>query len=473
MRKENASRRGAPSVVVLAMLSLMLSSCGETSTNGACRGQTDCGGVCADLDSDSNHCGMCGFVCPSQSCSNGSCVQIDVGGVGSTGAGGANGAVGAVGAGGVATASGVGAGGVSSSGAVNGAGGAASGVGGTGGGAMSSAWHGAVATALTESVLENEYIAWKGKYAAACPDGSWVVIKDGSIATGGGLVSEGIAYGMLLSAAFDDREAFDGLWRYYNDHLDENGLMNWATGLCDAPGNNMANAATDADLDAAMALLQAAVRWPDGTYLGDAEALGQQILAHETDECGGLVVLLPGDAWGGCNDSDTRINPSYFAPGYYRVFARRFPAQAAAWNALLEDSYTLYASYQATSPLVPDWDNSPYGDEAGPDNYWWDACRTPWRVAVDYGLSEDGRATAFLGSVSAWVEANGGIGSPAGKPNNSAFNGAFALTGIADQAKLDAYVSSWLGSGGDDSLYFQATLRVLYLTVAGGRFTVP
>jgi hypothetical protein len=181
-------------------------------------------------------------------------------------------------------------------------------------------------------------------------------------------------------------------------------------------------------------------------------------------------VLLPGDAWGGCNDTDTRINPSYFAPGYYRLFGAAFPAQAATWNRLLEDSYALYGLYQAASPLVPDWDNSPYGDEAGPDNYWWDACRTPWRVAVDYGLSQDPRAATFLQGVAGWVDGNGGIGSPAGKPNNSAFNGAFALSAVTDQAKLDAYVSAWLASGGDDSLYFQATLRMLYLVVAAGRF---
>jgi endo-1,4-beta-D-glucanase Y len=172
-------------------------------------------------------------------------------------------------------------------------------------------------------------------------------------------------------------------------HLDENGLMNWTTGLCDAPGNNMANAATDADLDAAMALIQAARRWPDSAYPGQAEALAQRVLTHETDVCDGRLVLLPDDAWGGCNDTDTRIDPSYFAPAYYRLFATAFPAQATSWNTLLEDTYTLYAAYQTASPLVPDWDTFPYGD------------------------------------------------------------------------------------GGDDTLYFQATLRLLYMLTAAGRFDAP
>ena len=325
-------------------------------------------------------------------------------------------------------------------------------------------WHGEVTSLVTEEALNEEYATWKDRHVQECPDGSSVVVKDGSV------VSEGIAYGMLLAVNFADRPLFDGLWQYYTDHVDANGLMNWATSLCESAGDNNANAATDAEVDAAMALIQAHARWPDGGYLGLAETLAQGILTHETDVCDDALVLLPGDAWGGCNDTDTRINPSYFAPGYFRVFAAKFAAQAEQWNELLENSHALYASYQAIFPLVPDWDNYPYGDEASLDHYNYDACRTPWRVATDYAWSGDERSAAFLENVATWVDANGGIGSPGGRANNSAFNGAFALSGATDAAKLDGYVSSWLNSGGDDGPYFQGTLRVLYLLVAAGRF---
>jgi len=335
---------------------------------------------------------------------------------------------------------------------------------GGGSGGSTNEWHGEVTSVVTEESLSTEYATWKERHVETCSDGSSVVVKDGAV------VSEGIAYGMLLAANFDDRALFDGLWQYYGDHVDANGLMNWATSLCESAGDNGANAATDAELDAAMALVQAHARWPDGGYLAFAEDLAGRILSHETDVCDGELVLLPGDAWGGCNDTDTRINPSYFAPGYYRVFAAKFAAQAEQWNQLLEKSHALYASYQAMFPLVPDWDNHPYGDEASLDHYNYDACRTPWRVATDYAWSGDSRSSAFLENVASWVDGNGGIGSPGGKANNSAFNGAFALSGVTDAAKLDAYVSAWLSSGGDDGPYFQGTLRVLYLLVAAGRF---
>ncbi len=86
-----------------------------------------------------------------------------------------------------------------------------------------------------------------------CPaNNSAVVLKDGS-----SVVSEGIGYGMLLAVANNDQPLFDKLWKFYSDHVDPRGLMNWAMDACDPPGNNNANSATDGDLDVAMALVQA------------------------------------------------------------------------------------------------------------------------------------------------------------------------------------------------------------------------
>jgi endo-1,4-beta-D-glucanase Y len=329
-------------------------------------------------------------------------------------------------------------------------------------GASPAVWHAGTATTVTESMLSSEYAAWKLKHVKACTDGSSVVTKDG-----GNVVSEGIGYGMLLATGFDDRALFDGLWKYYEDHEDPLGLMNWSTGVCDAAGNNNANAAADGDLDAAMALVQASARWPDGSYLADAKTLTAAIIASETELCGERAILRPGDKFGGCSDmSSARVNPSYFAPGYYRVFAAKFPDQAERWNALVTGSYELYPLYQARmSGLVPDWAAVDGSDWYGA-SYSYDACRTPWRVMVDYAWSGEPKAKTMLEGVRGWVDANG-TGS---MPNNSAFLGSFALAAAYDQQALDTAVSSWLASSGDDSPYFQGTLRVLYLLAAAGKF---
>jgi endoglucanase len=325
-------------------------------------------------------------------------------------------------------------------------------------------WNSAKSASVTDEQLQAEYTDWKSAHTQSCSNGSWVVVDDGTV------VSEGIGYGLLLSVAMADQTLFDGLLKYYDEHLDSDGLMNSKTGVCDAPGNNNANAASDADLDSTMALVQAATRWPSGGYQSKAQALASKIAQFETAMCSGRRVLRPGDTFGGCTDSgDMRINPSYFAPGYYKVFAHYFTDQASTWTALADGSYQLYALYQARMDnLVPDW-SGPDGSDNG-SGYSLEACRTPWRVAVDYAWTGDTRAKTFLENISSWVDGHGGLPSAA-QAQNSAFVGAFALAGGYDQGKFDGYMSAWLGAKLDDAPYYQGSLRVLYLLVAAGKFS--
>jgi hypothetical protein len=90
---------------------------------------------------------------------------------------------------------------------------------------------------------------------------------------------------------------------------------------------------------------------------------------------------------------------------------------------------------------------------------------------MDYMWFCTPEAKTFLQKISTFVDGKGGVTST-GYANNSAFVGAFADSGIAvSQAKIDAYVKSWMDATGmDDTPYFQGTLRRLYLLVAGGQF---
>jgi endo-1,4-beta-D-glucanase Y len=245
--------------------------------------------------------------------------------------------------------------------------------------------------------------------------------------------------------------------------------MNWKTGVCESPGNNNSNAATDGDLDVAMALIQANARWSDGGYLDKARDLAGKILKFETEDCSGRKILRPGDKFGGCSDSgQPRINPSYFAPGYYRVFAHYFSDQASSWNALITGTYELLPMYQARmNGLVPDWSKFDGSDWYGA-GYSWDACRTPWRIMVDYAFSGDAKARTFMEGVRTWADAN--LGTLSMEQTNSAFHGAIALAAAYDPAKFEAAMTVWLNTKGDDVPYFQATLRMLYLLAAAGKF---
>jgi len=324
-------------------------------------------------------------------------------------------------------------------------------------------WHAFTYSGATAAAVEAEYLAWKASHYATCPDGSARVSSSGDET-----VSEGIGYGMLMAASLGYQGDFDALTKYYFDRLDDNGLMHWKWSGCDLASRWGDNAASDADEDVAMALVIADKQW--GGYATTALGLIQAIRTYETDTCGSLIVLKPGDIWGGCSDpGDKRINPSYFAPGYYRVFATIDVEGAALWNQMADDTYVLLAQYQASmGGLVPDWG---YADGTGNgSNYYYDACRTPWRIATDYAWFGTAEAQSFLSGVSQWLDANGGIPNP-GMDNNSAFNGSFALSGCAtSQEKFDQYMQAWMSAGGDDQPYFQGSLRVLYLLVAGGLF---
>ena len=185
-----------------------------------------------------------------------------------------------------------------------------------------------------------------------------------------------------------------------------------------------------------------------------------------------MLLLRPGDKWGGCTESPTKgkTNPSYFAPGYYRAFATIDTANADFWKKLAADSYTLLDQYQtAMNALVPEWGFSDGTVES--NTYDYNACRTPWRIAMDFMWYCTPEAKTVLEKFSKFVDGKGGV-TKTGYANNSAFVGGFADSGVAiSQAKIDAYVKDWMGAAGmDDQPYFQGTLRPLYLLVAGGQF---
>jgi len=339
--------------------------------------------------------------------------------------------------------------------------GAGGGVGSGGNPPVTGTWH-CFSSATIQSSLLSEYGSWKSSYYRDCGDGT-ACIED---TYNGRCVSEGVAYGMLLAVNMNDQDAFDRLWAYYNAHLNANGVMNWETATCGEVWGQ--NGAADAELDAAMALIQANARWGGG-YATDATTLITAIRDHETETCDGRIILKPGDAWGGCSDNG-QINPSYFAPGYYRAFAAFVPAQAQHWNDMVDDTYELYDIMQARmGGLLPDWCATDGSDWYGGE-YWWEACRVPWRVATDYCWSGDARPATVLSGIDAWVDANGGIAG-VDRPANSCYRGGFALTGVsASQAELDANVSAWLANDSEDNAYYQGTLRVLYMLVAASQF---
>jgi cellulose synthase (UDP-forming) len=183
------------------------------------------------------------------------------------------------------------------------------------------------------------------------PDGR-VVRRD----QGGDTVSEGQAYAMLLAVALDDRALFDRVWSWTRANLQRgDGLLayRWADGrpASDEP-------ATDADLDAARALVLAAERFGSSEYASQGAAIGRAVLSHETATVSGLPVLIAGP-WAGA--AEPTVNPSYFSPRAYADLAAADGDRR--WDSLAATSRAIAAALTGSDPgqsdsgaaLPPDW----------------------------------------------------------------------------------------------------------------------
>lgn len=323
---------------------------------------------------------------------------------------------------------------------------------------------------LLPSHAKTAYTTWKTKYLKQCDNGQYWVAYTASEA-----VSEGIGYGMLLTVAHGEQAIFDGLWAYYKAKS-SGGLMAWKVSGCG--GVQDSNSASDADLDAAMALIQASCKW-GGSYLAEAQTLIAAIKSGETIE-GGENFLKPAKT-----GLDSCQNVSYYAPAYYRAFAKKKPDQAGFWNKLATDTYPqLSRADNDSTGLVPNWSNMSGGAGCGGkpdgDRYGYDAARTPWRIATDYVWHGTPAAKTYLDKLVAWVDGPaGGItkigdkytlsGTKEGMNHNSTFTGAFALAGMAhSQAKADLYGTAFRGIS--DGAYYEESLRAVYMLLAAGLF---
>lgn len=175
------------------------------------------------------------------------------------------------------------------------------------------------------------------------PDGR-VVRRD----QGGDTVSEGQAYAMLVAAAVDDERRFRAVWSWTQEHLQRSdGMLSWLwrDGSVQDP-----QPATDADIDAARALLIAAERFDAPELRRDAERLGRAIIEQSTLTVGDRRVLLAGP-WA---RERRLINPSYVSPRTYRVL--REATEAPAWEDLTEEGRAMARTLVGrVPPVVPDW----------------------------------------------------------------------------------------------------------------------
>ncbi|HOS84497.1 MAG TPA: glycosyl hydrolase family 8, partial [Bacteroidales bacterium] len=325
------------------------------------------------------------------------------------------------------------------------------------------------------------YTAWKTNLTETCSNGIRVKFD-----TQSETVSEGIAYGMLLAAYAADKTLFDGLWKYYLAQKNNNGVMNWKINGCS--GVSGQNGATDAELDAAFALIIAAEQWPTATspynYRTEALYLIDKIRRFEIHPS--TYQTLNGDMWGTANDCR---NPSYMAPAYYREYAKVETAQASFWNSATSTSNSfLLSNRNSTTGLVSNWagSNASPNNCNGPNEFGWDAIRNPWRMAMDYiwnGGTTATTASDICSKMSNWAKndaANlkGPCAMNASSPASGQYkNGTFGMMGLCFMGTSGTTYQTALNTAytnivnlGNSEPYFSQTLRCVTLFMMTGNF---
>lgn len=264
--------------------------------------------------------------------------------------------------------------------------------------------------AQLDDAVRAMYGRWKRDYlrvsSGATPGGGYYIEMTG---TGAGAdtsitTSEAHGYGMIIFALMaghepDARAIFDGFFNMFDQHRSvvNDANMSWIIAADESPEGD-SGSATDGDLDIAYALLLADVQWGSGgavDYAGEAQrvmldgVLGSLVKWHN-------LWLRLGD-WDGDDDFGTRS--SDWMVDHLRAFAAATEGEEAqAFRDMAGTVYAIIDALQAEhSPatgLVPDFVLDQWPPHPAPEGYLDEpfvdfsenACRLPWRLAMDWGL---------------------------------------------------------------------------------------
>jgi endoglucanase len=230
--------------------------------------------------------------------------------------------------------------------------------------------------------------------------------------------SEGESYTMLRAVWMDDHPTFDASWTWVQQNLQKQGhLFSWLFGrhsdgtfgiLTEQRGQNTAS---DADTDIALSLCFAYARWRDPKYLESAKQVITDIWNNDVVQIGGRPYMSANNIEKNFS-GDVVINPSYFAPYAYRIFAEVDPSHN--WMGLTDSSYSVLSESmrsnlgrESSAQIPPDWVGLDRNTGqirapkvAGLDtSFGFDAMRVPWRIALDWQWNRDPRAKALLDSM--------------------------------------------------------------------------
>lgn len=357
-----------------------------------------------------------------------------------------------------------------------------------------------------EYVIKNSYITNEDQYYVWYSGETYSQNNSATAVT----VSEAHGYGMLITVSMADydkdaKSIFDGMYCYYRAHLSSIGpnLMAWqqednGSAIVDTTGSD---SATDGDMDIAYALLMADSIWgSDGEipYKQTAIDIINDIMTYEVNKTDWIMQL--GDWVYSSKEGDeyySATRSSDFILQYMPVFAKITGDER--WLKVYESTYNIINSItdEYNVGILPDFivkdDNSGAFVPASPNYleseydgaYYYNSCRTPWRISMDYLINGNEDALAFAEMLNGFIlDSTDGEpqriragykldGTPIENYEELCFTAPFMIAAACgtNQEWHDSIRNTVINYG--DDVYYGDSIKMLCLIVDDGGWIVP
>lgn len=339
------------------------------------------------------------------------------------------------------------------------------------------------------------YNSWKSNYLAQSSKTSngYYVNTDGE--TDGITASEAHGYGMIITALMagydsNSKSYFDGLYNFYMDHpsnIDDD-LMCWTVTSSETSNST---AATDGDMDIAYSLLLAHYQWGSNgsiDYLFEAKRVIAAIKRSEMGSWSKRTLLGDWDS----DEYSTRT--SDWMAGHMRAYADA--TGDSFWDEAADTIYSLIKQVRnSNTGLLPDFVEGQYAKPASPNflegsndgNYYWNACRDPWRIATDYAHFGTADAKEQLMKMLDFVisDCNGnpediangytleGYGLNTQWSAMGAFMSPFVSAAIVDSKYQNFLNDGWDAMRSSNDGYFSNSITLLNMLLVSGNWWLP
>lgn len=345
------------------------------------------------------------------------------------------------------------------------------------------------------------YSHWKSNYLREADTGGYFVFGADTDGIGKG-TSESHGYGMIITvlmAGHDDdaHTYYDGMWTFFDNHRSaiNSELMGWRIEYNET-GSGSHDSAADGDMDIAYSLLMAHKQWgSDGDIDYQQEAI--DMINN------GIRVSLLSDSSKRIMRGDWDADPlttrsSDWMPAHLRAYHKA--TSDDAWNDAIVEIYAMVDeisnSYSSQTGLMPDFVT---GDPAEPNvadstgeqnsgDYFYNAARTPWRLATDYLHYGNTPAKNISNKVVNWARTIVGEdlnfhnyhsgykldGTSLGNEySTTAFIAPLIVAAATDSNNQDFLNAGWSYISDSKETYFEDSINLLSMLMISGNWWSP